>query len=546
MEEYIGKKCPFCKTKIEEGEAVKVCPACGIPHHESCWNENAGCTTFGCSMQNSVVNSGNTCPNCGAPLATGQSFCTKCGTPVTAPPANVCARCGAEVAPGSSFCTKCGAPQANAGNFAPPVAPPPVQNNAQAPIPPAAPPVPNNAQAPAQAYVPPVAPQPAPAPVPNEAPAPAQAYVPPVAPAPAADTAPEPFTTPAEAPVPEPVDAPPVAPPAEVPFASPADSPAGTPDTIPNTAPVAPQPRVCTNCGAEIQDNQSFCVQCGTPAPPAAPQRRVCSKCGAELQPNQEFCTMCGQKADLQVDANVNSAISQFNSDLKKNKASAKKKPLIIAGISVAAVLTIVLAIIFIPKLFVSTEKYLENGEYEKAYSSAKNGTEKSNVTAENAVAVCSSICIDKMSASSSFDLKNAYYDNEYGWVVLEVGSGSYGDIEYWLFSYTNESGKFSYINHYDNLDKETVSVFDFSTTRTRKIVDNLCKTVIKETEKAVNKLATEGVDRVNALKKAGKLSGVTLISGATYKTKADSSSSSSYDYDDYDYDDDESSYSYY
>lgn len=42
MENYIGKICPFCKTEITEADTVKVCPACNIPHHESCWQENHG------------------------------------------------------------------------------------------------------------------------------------------------------------------------------------------------------------------------------------------------------------------------------------------------------------------------------------------------------------------------------------------------------------------------------------------------------------------------------------------------------------------------
>jgi len=27
---------------------VHVCPACDVPHHAECWNENGGCTTYGC------------------------------------------------------------------------------------------------------------------------------------------------------------------------------------------------------------------------------------------------------------------------------------------------------------------------------------------------------------------------------------------------------------------------------------------------------------------------------------------------------------------
>lgn len=111
MENYIGKVCPFCKTEIKEGDAVKVCPACGIPHHEGCWEENKGCTTFGCSEQHyeaQGTNPTDVCPNCGATLGDGQAFCPKCGTPKGGVKKNVCGKCGAELQEGQEFCPKCG------------------------------------------------------------------------------------------------------------------------------------------------------------------------------------------------------------------------------------------------------------------------------------------------------------------------------------------------------------------------------------------------------------------------------------------------------
>ena len=84
METYIGKVCPFCKTEIKEGDAIKICPACGIPHHEACWEKNKGCTTFGCSEQHHEAQGTNqtvVCPKCGTSLGHGQDFCPKCGTP---------------------------------------------------------------------------------------------------------------------------------------------------------------------------------------------------------------------------------------------------------------------------------------------------------------------------------------------------------------------------------------------------------------------------------------------------------------------------------
>ena len=111
MENYIGKICPFCKTEIKEGDTVKVCPACNIPHHESCWEENKGCTTFGCSEQHyeaQHTNPTDVCQNCGAPLGDAQAFCPKCSTNKNAPTKNICGKCGAELQEGQAFCPKCG------------------------------------------------------------------------------------------------------------------------------------------------------------------------------------------------------------------------------------------------------------------------------------------------------------------------------------------------------------------------------------------------------------------------------------------------------
>lgn len=51
MENYVGSVCPFCRMEIRQGDLIIVCPACGEVHHKECWEENQGCTTFGCSEQ---------------------------------------------------------------------------------------------------------------------------------------------------------------------------------------------------------------------------------------------------------------------------------------------------------------------------------------------------------------------------------------------------------------------------------------------------------------------------------------------------------------
>lgn len=46
--EMVGKTCPYCRFPLKPGEPALLCPACKVPHHLDCWQENEGCTTYGC------------------------------------------------------------------------------------------------------------------------------------------------------------------------------------------------------------------------------------------------------------------------------------------------------------------------------------------------------------------------------------------------------------------------------------------------------------------------------------------------------------------
>ncbi len=48
MNSYIGKTCPYCQFPIKQKSEAVYCKSCNIPHHRDCWQENKGCTTFGC------------------------------------------------------------------------------------------------------------------------------------------------------------------------------------------------------------------------------------------------------------------------------------------------------------------------------------------------------------------------------------------------------------------------------------------------------------------------------------------------------------------
>jgi TM2 domain-containing membrane protein YozV len=41
--------CPYCRAPFEPEDELVSCEACATPHHSDCYDENNGCTVFGCS-----------------------------------------------------------------------------------------------------------------------------------------------------------------------------------------------------------------------------------------------------------------------------------------------------------------------------------------------------------------------------------------------------------------------------------------------------------------------------------------------------------------
>ncbi|MEO8448121.1 MAG: RING finger protein [bacterium] len=105
-----NKTCPYCQSKIKTGADFIVCSQCGTPHHTECWDENSGCTTYGCinnpnteekvdlnsedighqtidSIRESLrANTGDApeetfieCPNCKSTIEESATYCKICG-----------------------------------------------------------------------------------------------------------------------------------------------------------------------------------------------------------------------------------------------------------------------------------------------------------------------------------------------------------------------------------------------------------------------------------------------------------------------------------
>ena len=270
--------------------------------------------------------------------------------------------------------------------------------------------------------------------------------------------------------------------------------------------PVAPQYTapvdLCSNCGAPLAAEQAFCTNCGAPRA-AAPVKNFCGKCGHELTDGQAFCPVCGQRAGLAVDPGVSSAIEQFNAGVNKTNEAQKKKPMKVIIAAIAAIVAVAIFALMAPKIFVSVEELCAQGNYEKAYEKAKD-SEKDDVIAENNIAVCSALTVDMLKDSKSFDLREAWYNAEKGYVVLKIAANnSYGNtvINYWLFTYDyDEDKEWELWDAYSDLDKETTSKYDTTEELVEKMVNNLGKDRIKASMTSANKLDSEGVKRINKL----------------------------------------------
>ena len=264
------------------------------------------------------------CERCGAEVAAGAAFCMTCGAQIPKiqpkPAVNSgrrCKKCGATVAPNARFCTSCGTPYVEEVSVNP--TPQPQMNQ----------PVPEIRQ-----------------PQANQ------------------NTVPFGTSQPPVNPVPEVTPQPPI-----------------NPNPVVKEQPqVNVTKKVCTNCGAELQDGVAFCIQCGMPVKkeePAKenvmfenvnpveqteektsqkvllektvsvhsehtaqtqqeelekqwenPAKNVCPNCGTTLVDNVRFCINCGEEV-RKADENAEEATMRVNpvTFKKPDEVQTSKRP---------------------------------------------------------------------------------------------------------------------------------------------------------------------------------------------------------------------------
>lgn len=256
---------------------------------------------------------------------------------------------------------------------------------------------------------------------------------------------------------------------------------------------------VCLNCGASLEKDQMFCSKCGVER--GRKSKLKCKECGTELSEDEAYCPKCGAKVN-QTTKKVKDIINKTKKGTKSNK-----KIIIIAGAVV-----VVLLLIFAPMIIVSTS--LSNGNYKTAYF-FKIGS-KEEIVRENEVAYICEDIVNSLKDPSSFELREAWYDDEDDSYVFSIGANnSYGAKiqNYWYYTYDEDDHEYQLWTTLSDFDEEKTYSWDDSSDIIEKVLKNAAKRVVKEIVRDDSlKLDDSICDNINQLFDEGKLKKIELL----------------------------------
>lgn len=279
--------------------------------------------------------------------------------------------------------------------------------------------------------------------------------------------------------------------------------------------------KFCVYCGTAIEGELNYCKNCGRSTEDA--NLRHCVNCGEIINKNQKFCPKCGNNVKNAVLNNklkgLGSKASEANNKIKELGSKAKgisKKKLISAVVGIVLLIAcVIVGIINVPKLFISTEDYLSQGNYQKAYEKASD-EEKESVLVENLIAKISKDTKEDLKNPNSFELSGVWYDKENNRIILDVNAtNSYGGVigNYWYYYFKKSDSKYALWDTIADFDEETTYSWDDSNEKLEKILENAAKRIVKKVISDDDlKLDDEITERINKLNKEGKLKEVKLL----------------------------------
>lgn len=207
--------------------------------------------------------------------------------------------------------------------------------------------------------------------------------------------------------------------------------------------------KFCPECGMKVDSNMKFCPKCGASFnitngretnsifnvnetdmnSTKKVNKNYCNRCDTELKEGQEFCYNCGEKAENIVNNEEPQILNEYNENFNNTKVINKKKKNIIFFGAIISIALFVAIIVLSPKIFVSVDDLIMEGNYQKAYQKASNDR-KMEVLAQNAITHLSVEVSKNLTDPSSFILNEAYYYASQGeegiisqWAVLNISS---------------------------------------------------------------------------------------------------------------------------
>ena len=260
----------------------------------------------------------------------------------------------------------------------------------------------------------------------------------------------------------------------------------------------------CVYCGGRIEPEKHYCVRCGKSS--VTEGLRHCTQCGAELGEHQKFCGKCGHKA-----ANVIMP-KELDSITGRAKKVNSKKMIIGIAVIVALIALIMIGKSVVPKLFVTPEEYMAQGNYEKAYEKADE-KEKESVLVENLIAQICSTAKSDLKDPESFKLRDGWYDKKEKRIVIQIqGTNSYGG-QNTSYTYSSTDKEYQLYTTIQDFDEEEYYSWDDIDDKIEKALENVAKDNVKELiGKSENHLNKELIERINGLKDADLLDNIELL----------------------------------